>query len=345
VAKRNFSMIEYLNRKAAQHQPKLAFRGETRADFEAWHEIAYAKLMELLGPMPEAVDLDAEVIVAAEEDGIIRERVIFDAEEHMSVPCVVLRPAEMAADGSNPAIICSHGHGNFGKEAVAGNRTSPELQASIRGANYDYGWQMAKAGYLTLSPDLRVFGERAGAGPMIREGRDRCNIHFIRGAIFGIYTLGLNVFDISRCVDYLQTRAEVDPARIGMMGLSQGGTMTTFAAAAEPRVKCADIIGYLDPWEFFGVNRANFCGSQIVPHIYTWFDNFDIASLIAPRPLLVEMGVHDGGFRIEEQLMTVDPLRRVFAAAGVADDVWFDVHPGPHAFAGNRAFDFFATYL
>jgi hypothetical protein len=34
--------------------------------------------------------------------------------------------------------------------------------------------------------------------------------------------------------------------------------------AAEPRIKCADIIGYLNPWEQFAINRANWCGSQMV---------------------------------------------------------------------------------
>ncbi len=300
--------------------------------------------MELLGRWPEPAPLDAEVIVSTEEDGIIRERVVFDVEEHMSVPAVVLRPAEMAENGSNAAIVCSHGHGQFGKEPVAGNRTAPGYVSDIERMNYDYGWQMAKHGYLTISPDLRVFGERSSEGTMVGS-RDKCNVHFIRGAILGIYTLTLNIFDMMRCIDYLETRPEVDPERIGMMGLSQGGTMTTFTAAADPRIRAADIIGYINPWEGFGVNRANFCGSQIVPEIYRYFDTHDIAGLIAPRPLLVEAGAHDLCFYIEDQLEGIEELRKIYAAAGAAEDLWVDVHPGPHAFAGNLAFEFFDKYL
>ena len=55
------------------------------------------------------------------------------------------------------------------------------------------------------------------------------------------WPLTLNIWDMKCCIDYLETRPEVDPRRIGMMGLSQGGTMTTFAAAAEPRIAAADI--------------------------------------------------------------------------------------------------------
>ncbi len=231
MAKRNFSMIEYFNRIAADWEPLLTFKGTTLADFEDWQARASEKFFELLGEFPRPVDPEPEVIFSVEEDGLIRERVIFDSEEFMSVPCVVLRPVDMKADGSNPAILCSHGHGAYGKEPVAGNRTTPDLAANIAQHNYNYGEIMARAGYLTLSPDLRVFGERADGGNPY-PGRDKCNVHFLRGAMFGIYTLTLNIWDMKCCVDYLQSRPEVDGERIGMMGLSQGGTMTTFATAA-----------------------------------------------------------------------------------------------------------------
>ena len=344
MAKRNFSMIEYFNKMAEDWQPELAFRGSTKEDFESWHKRAQAKYMELLGRFPEPVDLDAEVVCSVEEEGIIRERVVFDAEEHMSVPCVVLRPADMLEDGSNAAILCSHGHGPYGKEPVAGNKTTPELRANIAANNYNYGEQLARAGFLTITPDLRVFGERDDGGNPY-PGRDKCNVHFIRGAVLGIWTLTLNIFDMSRCIDYLGTRPEVDAGRIGMMGLSQGGTMTTWATAAEPRIKAADIIGYLNPWEKFGINRANFCGSQIVPDIYRYFDTHDIAGLIAPRPLLVEAGVHDKCFFIDDQMVSIEAIKRVYEAAGVPEDLWIDIHPGPHAFAANKAFEFFGKYL
>ena len=344
MAHRNFSMIEYFNRRAANWQPLLSFRGQTREEWTAWRGHALAKYMELLGEFPKPVDLAAEVIYSIQEDGLIRERVIFDSEEFMSVPCVVLRPAEMPADKSGRAIVCSHGHGPFGKEPVAGNATTPELRANIEQHHYNYGEEMARRGFLTISPDLRVFGERSdGNDPY--PGRDKCNVHFVRGAIMGIYTLTLNIWDMMCCVDYLQTRPEVDPKRIGMMGLSQGGTMTTFTTAAEPRIQAADIIGYVNPWVEFGIKRANFCGSQIVPNIWRYMDTHDIAGLIAPRPLLIEMGIHDTCFPIEDTLKGFHGVQRIYRAAGCEDRLWADIHPGEHAFAANKAYEFFDRYL
>jgi len=344
MAGRNFSMIEYFNRRAKDWKPLLHFDGRTREDWEAWREKAHAKFMQLLGEFPEPVDLAPDVVYSIEEDGLIRERVVFDSEEFMSVPCTVLKPADMALDGKGRAIVCSHGHGAFGKEPVAGNRSDPAIVQNMTQHNYNYGEQMARKGFLTLSPDLRVFGERGDGGDPY-PGRDKCNVHFIRGAVLGIFTLTLNIWDIGRCIDYLATRPEVDADRIGMMGLSQGGTMTTFATAAEPRIKAADIMGYVNPWERFGINRANFCGSQIVPNCFRYFDTSDIAGLIAPRPLLIEMGLHDTCFPIENLLAGYDHVRTIYRAAGCENNLEADIHPGGHAFAANKAFGFFDRYL
>jgi len=290
------------------------------------------------------VDLAAEVIYSIEDRGLIRERVIFDSEEYMSVPCVVLYPPDMPKDKRGRAILCSHGHGSFGKEPVAGNRSTPELAENIARHHYNYAEEMARRGFLTISPDLRVFGERSDGGNPY-PGRDKCNVHFLRGMVLGIYTLTLNIWDMKCCIGYLQTRPEVDAARIGMMGLSQGGTMTTFTAAAEPRIKAADIIGYINPWERFGINRANFCGSQVVPDVFKYFDTHDIAGLIAPRPLLIEMGIHDTCFPIEDQLRGYEGVKRIYQAAGAAEMLWADIHPNEHAFAANKAYEFFERYL
>jgi len=255
-----------------------------------------------------------------------------------------LRPKGMKADKSNAAILCSHGHGPYGKDTVAGVKSSSAHVAQIKENNYNYGEQMAKAGYLTICPDLRGFGERRdGMDPF--PGRDPCNVNFVKGVILGLHTLGLNVWDMKCCIDYLETRPEVDKGRIGMMGLSQGGTMTTFTSAAEPRIKAADIMGYVNPWGEFGIKRANFCGSQIVPGIYKYFDTDDIAGLIAPRALLLEMGIYDNCFFIHDMLKGYEGVKRIYKAAGCEDRLWADIHSGPHGFAANKAFEFFKMYL
>ena len=342
--KRNFSMSRYWEDRFKDWKPIFAFAGESKTDWEDWKWKALAKLKEILGEFPDKVPLNPQTEYAVLDGDLIRERVVFDSEEFMSVPCQVLRHKHMKPDKSNPAILCCHGHGPFGKDPVAGVRSDAEHSLEIARRNYNYAEQMAMEGFITIAPDLRVFGERSD-GENEFPGKDKCNMNFLKGAMLGVYTLTLNIWDMMCCVDYLETRPEVDPARIGMMGLSQGGTMTTFTSAVEPRIKAADIIGYVNPWYEFGIKRANFCGSQIVPEVYKYFDVHDIAGLIAPRPLLIEMGIYDDCFYIQDLLKGFEGVRKIYKAADSEEMLHKDVYPCSHAFIGHKAFQFFRDYL
>lgn len=344
MAKRIFSQMEYWNLKAEGHRPKLSFSMAGHQGWKEWSEEGYQKLLELLGDFPEKVDPDYEIQYSEADGEIVRERVVFNTERYMSIPCILLRPRDMKKDGSNPAILCVHGHGEYGKDAVAGVKSTRDMEGAIREANYNYGEQMARAGFLTLCPDLRGFGERRDSYDPI-PGRDSCNVNFIKGALFASYPMTLNIWDMMRCVDYLETREEVDTERIGIMGLSQGGTITTFTAAVDRRIKAADIIAYVNPWAEFGVRRGNFCGSQIVPGIYNYFDTHDVAGLIAPRPLLMEMGLFDSCFFYQDLHKGYEETAKIYRAAGAEDRLHADITPTNHAFAGNKAFEFFKTYL
>ena len=130
---------------------------------------------------------------------------------------------------------------------------------------------MAEKGYVTICPDWRSFGERvAYTNPF--PGRDKCNVHFIQHLILGRTLLGANIFDGMRAIDFLITRKEVDKKRIGCMGLSFGGTMTTYLTLLDERIRAADIICYATDTFHYAINRANFCGSQLVPYLYKYAD-------------------------------------------------------------------------
>jgi hypothetical protein len=340
----NFDPFLQLSAKMMELQPRLAFRGQNRQQWQEWHDQALDKFRALLGRWPEPVALEPEVIYCLEHDGLIRERVILHVEAGMDLPCIVLRHPDVRADGSHPAILCSHGHGPFGKDAVAGFDFTPERAESIRQHNYAYGQHMAREGFLTLCPDLRVFGERRPAAQQ-PWGGDPCNHIFIQGLLMGYWSLTLNIWDMMRCIDYLETRLEVAPERIGMMGLSQGGTMTTFTAACEPRIRAADIIGYVNSWKDFDWGHFNLCGSQVIPGMLEWLDVPDIAGLVSPRPLLLEMGIWDECFPIDALIRGARHVEAIYTAAGAADRLWQEVFPGTHAFSGGKAVEFFKQYL
>ncbi len=345
MAHRNFSMIEYFNRRCGELAPRLAFAGRNKQDWQAWRTALLAELRKILGDWPSPVPANPDVVWETVEDGLIKQRIVFDTEQHMSVPALLFIPADRKPEQKLPAILCCHGHGPYGKDAVMGlDMGDPARRQNIAGHNYDYGLQMARRGYVTMAVDWRGFGERRD-GPNPYPGRDPCNVHFIRGSLLGLNMLTLNIWDGMRAIDYLQGRPEVDPARIGCMGLSGGGTMTTWISLLDERVAAADVICYSDTFPRFAVARANFCGNQFLPGLYRLCDVGDLQGLIAPRPLLLEIGLHDTCFLYEDAIVARDQARRIYRAAGAAERFDVDEFPGEHGFGGRKAPAFFDRYL
>jgi hypothetical protein len=168
MSERNFSMVEYFNRRAEERRPELSFKGKTKADWKRWQKLFRTRMMELCGEWPKPVPLNPEIIYSMDEGDFIRQKVVIDTEKHFSVPTYVLIPKDKkrAKKGKLPAILCLHGHGPFGKEPVAGVKdpNRQELTSVTQQHNYNYAEQMTLQGYLTISPDSRGFGELDDGG-------------------------------------------------------------------------------------------------------------------------------------------------------------------------------------
>ena len=325
--------------------PFLSFEGGLMEDVEKWRGELKAKLIELLGEFPDKVPLEPDKLGEEDCGDFVREKYTIATEKHMRLPLYLLKPKNISPKEKVPAILCCQGHGSFGKDAVAGVSLNQEERVrNMRELNYDYGEQMVKRGYITICPDFRPFGERvAYANPF--EKQDKCNVYFIKGLLLGQILLTRNIHDGMRVIDFLLTQKEVDQEKIGCMGLSFGGTMTTYISALDERVKAADIICYLTTTRHYAIETANFCGAQFVPHLYKYADVADIAGLIAPRPLLVEIGVNDTCFKFEAARKAQEQLRKIYRASEAQNKLEFDIFLGEHSFAGHKAFPFFEKYL
>jgi dienelactone hydrolase len=346
---RNFSVHDHFQALAARHRPQFRFDGKDASAWSAWREQLHPRILQSLGTLPQATPLNPECIVRWEADGLIKEKIVFDVEEGLSAEAYVFRPAN--GDGPWPGILCCHGHGPFGKEPVMGNRSTKEMSAAIDQHNYDYGLKMSQAGFVTIAIDWRGFGARDDRGKphhrdLTRHGpRDQCNLHQIRAQILGRSMLGMNIHDGKCALDYLAQLPYVNRERLGVMGLSLGGTMTTWMAVCDPRIKAADIICYSDRFADFAIRDVNFCGSQITQGLYAMCDVPDLQGLIAPRPLLVEIGTHDGCFRIESAMSCYRELEKIYRAAGASEKLELDLFPGGHVWGGNKSVAFFRKHL
>lgn len=325
-------------------RPALAFAGGSRAEFEAWQRALKSKVKELLLEFPEPAPLEPELYGKEECGAFVREKWVIQTEQDCFMPLYLLVPHQRQQPA--PAILCCHGHGAYGKDPVAGvHLNDPACKASIAQHNYNYGEQMAQRGFVTIVPDWRSFGERIGYESGKFGGRDICNVHFLKHLLMGRTLLGANVFDAMRAIDFLGTRQEVDARRIGCMGLSFGGTMTTYTTLLDERVKAADIICYATTTAHYAIHCANTCGSQFVPGLYPYADVGHVMGAIAPRPLLIESGTSDMCFEFHSAREAHEIVRGVYRAAGAEDKLEIDAFAGGHAFAGNKAFGFFARHL
>lgn len=324
-------------------KPSLAFQATTEDDFILWKETLKSKVRELLKEFPEPATLSPKLLSKEETDRYVREKWLIQSELDCLVPLYLLIPK--GEGGRKPAILCAHGHGPYGKDAVAGvHFNDPDRKSQTLRNNYNYAEQMAEAGFITVAPDWRSFGERiAYYNPY--PGRDICNIHFLQHLILGRTLLGANIFDGMRVIDFLLTREEVDPNKIGCMGLSFGGTMTTYLALLDDRIKAADVICYATTTEHYVVSRPNVCGSQLVPLLYKYADVPDVMAAIAPKPLLIESGASDTCFWIHSALKAHETIRSAYEVSGNPENLWIEVFPGEHSFSGRKAFSFFKRFL
>ncbi len=157
--------------------------------------------------------------------------------------------------------------------------------------------------------------------------------------------MAFNIFDAMRCIDYLCELEYVDKERIGAMGLSFGGTMTTWISILDDRIKAADIICYSCCFKNFAVSDGNFCGSQFVPGLFQLCDVPDLQGLMAPKPLLAEIGKNDQCFKIKDAFECSHEVAKIYKATEVPQNYEVDFFEGDHQFAGNKAFGFFDKYL
>lgn len=334
---------------------------------EPWRAGRRRELKKLLGVWPEPVPLDIEVTESKDCGPYRRERVVYDSEATISVPAYLLVPAGRREPG--PAVVAVHGHGP-GKAQVCGatppaapgfldggdgpvpsgarelastlEEASPMEEGEREDPNADYGHQLACRGYVVLAPDLRCFGERLDWNP---PDHYACDLNLVHAYMAGEPPLTANLWDIARSLDVLCSHELVDPGRVAMVGLSYGATVTLFLAALDERIRAAVVSGYFSSFAESHKMPWNMCGSQVLPGMLGRIEHVDLASLVAPRPLLVESGSDDPLFPARTAREEIVHVRRVYEAFGAGDRLVHDVFEGGHRWHGELAYPFLDRWL
>lgn len=330
-----YHITSYLREQLAQHPPKLAFSAADQEAWLAWKQALREKLYQLLSPWPAPAAICARTCAVEEAGTHWREAVELTSEGHPPISGYLLRPKRTV--GTRPAILALHGHGP-GKAEVVGLEPGD--------AQEPYGLRMVEAGYMVFSFDFFPFGTRKETDHNARDGYEyTCNSTLIRTLLLGYNLLTLNLFDVSRALDYVSSRPDVDPQRIGVMGSSYGGTASMYAAILDERLKAVVLSCSLGEYRGHGVELDELCGVQVVPGILQWAEMGDVAGLLAPLPLYAESARGDPFFPWKYTEPVLARLREIYEVAGAADHLQISVHDGGHRYYGTGVPDFWGRWL
>lgn len=291
-------------------------------------DAAAARLLKMVDRPRVALQAESRVVEKTAEWE--KQRFTFASEAGQRVPGIAWKSA--GALGRLPVVIVMHGTGGT-KEGNA-----PLLR------------ELAGRGFLAVAIDGRYHGERSQAGKgsvdyvaaMLRRYRTGKEYPFLYDTLW----------DVLRLLDYLETRADVDAARIGAIGFSKGGMELYLAAAVDTRIRAAvPCIGVQsfrwaidnDAWQSrvgtfqaavkeaareAGVQAVDAAFirrfyDRVAPDVYGEFDGDKMTPLIAPRPLLVINGDSDARTPMPGLLECVNATRAAYQKAGAGDAFQF----------------------
>jgi len=278
-----------------------------------------ARLLECLGgPWPEPCELRPEVQETMVKDGYRIELVTYAVEPDDRVPAYVLIPDGVDAAHPAPAVAVWHQHNgawHLGSVEPAGLAGSPMHHTGVA---------LAKEGYVAICPDALCFGRRQSKH--LRGGNYE-RFEFLRYVVAGKCMAWKNIHDMRRAIDYLCSRPEVRKDRIGCYGHSMGSTFTWLVGPWEPRLKC--LVGNCCLPTYAAIHRTHIlhCFPNFVPGWLRYGDTPDMAGLIAPRALHLNLGETDGGSPIEEARAGVQTIARAYERAGAAEQFTHFIEP------------------
>ncbi|MDE0103264.1 MAG: dienelactone hydrolase family protein [Bryobacterales bacterium] len=321
---------------------QMTFKGSTAGECRAWQRRFRAQLDQLLGDYRPPMRWEVSEGDSREFSDHTRTSLRLAAEGLADLPLYLLAPRGDWL-GKRPALVALHGHGPFGHDAVAGIDGTPERAQNIRDANYDFGRQLARKGYVVVVPCMTPFGVRLDA----REeygGSDPCAVTFVRMQLLGRNLMSENLRDVLWSLEFLAQQPGVDGSRIGCVGLSYGGRMTMLAAAVEPRIRVAAISGALNVMQERIDGRYS-CGAQVIPGLLQFGDVPEIAGLIAPRPAVWEVGDRDR-LMVKKWIPEAwERIERPYRALRAEDRLVMDSFDGGHRWNGALAEPVLASVL
>lgn len=309
----------------------------TLSDWKQRQQWVKKTLMEIVGPFPARTPLHARITNTIKKNDYTIENILFESQPGLYVTSSLFIPDGLKKKA--PAIIYCSGHVN----------------GAYRSSIYQHGiLNLVKKGFIVFAFDPVGEGERiqyydpktgkSTVGGMTQEHSYAGAQAFITGSSQARY----EIWDGIRAVDYLLTRKEVDPSRIGITGGSGGGTQSAYIAAFDDRIYAAAperfITNFTRLIQAVGPQDAE---QNLYHEIARGIDHPDLLEVRAPKPTLMITATRDF-FPIQGSIETAKEVSRIFKAYHKSMNFYRVEADTTHAFSKkNREamYAFFQKYL
>lgn len=302
---------------------------KTRRDVLKFQDEVRGKIRQCFGPLPAGTPLNARTTGRIEHDKFTIEKVTYESRPGFLVTANLYIPRGLRKPA--PCVLGTCGHSDTAKAA-------PAYQSFAQG--------LARKGFVSLLFDPISQGERVQyPGPDERMGDGLtvnrpslglCSEHTqigrqmsMVGEFFGTWRTN----DGIRSLDYLLSRPEVDPKRVGITGLSGGGTMTTWIAGNDDRFTMAAPGCFITTLLSNLENENPADAEQIPPRmVELGLDEYDLFVPFAPKPLILLTAANDF-FDQRGSIEAYEQLRHVYRLLGAERNIRLYTGPGKHAYS------------
>ena len=272
------------------------------------------KTIAALGGFPEKTPLNARVTGKVKKDGYVIEKILFESRPKHYVTANLFLPDDPKFKPPYPGVVSPCGHSLDGKLAPWYQRI---------------GVTGAKHGLATLVYDPIDQGERR-QHPKCKVSCGGHNNIGHRAALLGWNTAQFRVWDGIRACDYLASRPEVDASKLGVAGLSGGGTLSSYLNALDPRYSAAAPAGFLstvrDACGDIGLGDAE---QFMFGQLKFGFNHLGIVLMRAPSPIML-VTTHGDYFPFMGSQETFDRAKKVYSMLGSPEKVDLMDTAGPH---------------
>jgi dienelactone hydrolase len=331
------STFVQMRRYARSLSIEMPFTGKTPAELHEWQQEFSVHYHRCLGPAPAVAKRKPVCVDEKKGEGFTQRRYHLPSEGEGEIPLYVLTPDADRRNGRT--IVLAHGHERQ-FDVLAGTYSPKGPHGNVGVDLTQYAKLLAQKGFVTSMMCERGFCERRDYSG----DNDPCDVAGWRALAMGLTLPRLHLADLHAMHEFVCTLPEVDGKRLGIGGLSGGGTLSYLSGAFDDRFKAVCVMCGMCRYEEYAVGE-NGCGLQIVPGLYPTGDVGELLGLIAPRPLLLGQGRLDSTFNVISFKSIAEDAARAYSAAGVSERLEVSIFELAHQFNVDVAEKFFLKWL